>query len=1085
MPPSLHTSVNPRAAVAVLIGVGDYRHREQIAALRYPPRDARALARALTDPELCAFPAERVQVLTDKRARRAEVVYRLAHWLPEQARGAELALIYFAGHGVVERAGEREEGYLLPWDTDPDQIATHGVAMSDLARWIDSLSVRAVVVCLDCCHAGQIIQRSSIAERTSPGSERERDLALRPSVLAGITGRGRFLIASCDQGQKSLEVEELKHGLFTYHLLRGLRGAGDRDGDGKVGVGELFSYVSTAVTREAREKYQREQTPWTSAIWKEEVILSVPRAGRRPEPSLVLTEQPEGQAELIEWLRSARRRRDPEMLPLVFRSLGHKIEAVRQRAQRTLRAFGWEAVTEGVKSLARTGDGEKLGWVLDGLEALEAHHDTVELLDRLEMLLHGDLHHRTARLLAHKRLGLDRERVAAIFRDTHSPYQIEKVLGPGTYTAAYLARTELTGHEVVVRVLLGDYVTRPAVRARFLELTRQVVPLVHHNLVLTREARALPEQNLYYTVRDYVAGATLREVLASGRRFDALQSVLLLRQVLEGLTPLHRIGLAHGGVKPGNIFIARDDRVILGDPSLPLPEGGWDTTRLAYDLRYAPPEMFLPGSPLTPLSDLYSLGCVAHELFRGAPPFVSDNPYELISAHQRDAIPSAADGTLAERVVAGWLLRLLAREANRRFANLAEAANGLRQVEQALLAPATPPFPEPEQPHFEQFAPPKLPPITPEATLAVQREEILDSLRKAGPGGPAEPSVHLLPEDSLASLQGGRSLVGFTLSPVDGSMGEDLPASIPPPAGKPASGPLPAIPNYEILRELGRGGMGVVYLARQVQLERLVALKMILSGWSAGQDALTRFQREAEAIARLQHPNIVQVFDAGEHEGKPYLALEFCGGGNLADKLGGSPLPAREAALLVTTLAQATHAAHQAQMVHRDLKPSNVLLTPDGTPKITDFGLAKRLDDTDAYLTQSGLIVGTPSYMAPEQATGKSKNVGPACDIYSLGAILYECLTGRPPFKGATVLDTLHQVMVDEPIPPRQLVPRIPRDLEVIVLKCLEKEPARRYSSTEQLAQDLQRWLEGTPIRARPVGGLERLWKWARRRFFR
>jgi eukaryotic-like serine/threonine-protein kinase len=222
-------------------------------------------------------------------------------------------------------------------------------------------------------------------------------------------------------------------------------------------------------------------------------------------------------------------------------------------------------------------------------------------------------------------------------------------------------------------------------------------------------------------------------------------------------------------------------------------------------------------------------------------------------------------------------------------------------------------------------------------------------------------------------------------------------------------------------------------------------------------------------VARLQHPNIVQIFEVGEHDGHPYFSLEFVDGGSLAQKLDGTPLPPQQAARLVETLARAMHAAHQAGVVHRDLKPANVLLTADGTPKITDFGLAKKLD-SDAGQTQSGAIMGTPSYMAPEQAGGKSKEIGPAADTYALGAILYELLTGRPPFKAPTPLDTVLQVVGDEPVPPRKLQSKTPRDLDTICLKCLQKAPGKRYTTAIDLAEDLRRFQAQEPIQARPVG---------------
>jgi WD40 repeat protein len=298
--------------------------------------------------------------------------------------------------------------------------------------------------------------------------------------------------------------------------------------------------------------------------------------------------------------------------------------------------------------------------------------------------------------------------------------------------------------------------------------------------------------------------------------------------------------------------------------------------------------------------------------------------------------------------------------------------------------------------------------------------------------------------------------------------------------GAEGSASVPKLPGYTILGELGRGGMGVVYQARQQGLDRLVALKMILAGEYAGATERQRFRSEALAVARLSHPNVVQVYEVGEHDGRPYLALEYVAGGTLADRLRGGPLPPREAAAFLEPLARAAQAAHDKGIVHRDLKPANVLLATDGTPKITDFGLAKRLD-ASAGPTQSGAVVGTPAYMAPEQAAGQAKEVGPATDVYALGAILYECLTGRPPFQAATPVDTLLRVLSDEPPAPRALNPAVPRHLETITLKCLRKEPPQRYASALDLAEDLRRFQAGEPIRARPVGPMERLGHWCRR----
>ncbi|MFO0850063.1 MAG: serine/threonine-protein kinase [Gemmataceae bacterium] len=306
-----------------------------------------------------------------------------------------------------------------------------------------------------------------------------------------------------------------------------------------------------------------------------------------------------------------------------------------------------------------------------------------------------------------------------------------------------------------------------------------------------------------------------------------------------------------------------------------------------------------------------------------------------------------------------------------------------------------------------------------------------------------------------------------------------LPPSDAPPAV--AGAGRPEVPGFEILQELGRGGMGVVYLARQLRLNRPVALKMVLAGGHASAQDRMRFLAEAESVAAIQHPGIVQVFEFGTAGEQPYFALEFCPGGSLAGKLAGTPLPPQDAAALVERIAAAVQAAHDKGIVHRDLKPDNVLFAADGTPKVTDFGLARKVEG-DSGLTRTGAIMGTPSYMAPEQATGKGKEVGPAADVYALGAVLYECLTGRPPFRAATALDTVLQVANDEPVSPRKLVPNLPRDLETVTLKCLEKGPAKRYESAAHLAADLGRFRAGEPILARPLSLWERYWRAVRRR---
>jgi tetratricopeptide (TPR) repeat protein len=347
-----------------------------------------------------------------------------------------------------------------------------------------------------------------------------------------------------------------------------------------------------------------------------------------------------------------------------------------------------------------------------------------------------------------------------------------------------------------------------------------------------------------------------------------------------------------------------------------------------------------------------------------------------------------------------------------------------------------------------------------------------------------------------------QSLASTALCPVCGAVAVDdtgpidsLPADELPPRPQPLPGlagergsatppapeSWPSIPDFEILGVLGRGGMGVVYQARQKSLDRTVALKMIPLSDRARPEEIARFRSDAEAAAHLQHPDFMQIYQVGEQDGRPYFVLEFAGGGSLAQHIAATPQPVRQAAELVERLARAMHYAHERGIVHRDLKPANILLTSDGMPRITDFGLAKRLDK-EMGQTRTGVVMGTPSYMAPEQAEGRTKEITPRTDVYALGAILYELLTGRPPFLAETSLETVRQVVSEEPVAPARLRPNVPRDLETVCLKCLHKEPARRYASALDLAEDLRRFVVGEPVQARPTSLVERAWKWARRR---
>jgi serine/threonine protein kinase len=728
--------------------------------------------------------------------------------------------------------------------------------------------------------------------------------------------------------------------------------------------------------------------------------------------------------ELRRLLRLLQETGDAACVPLVFRCLSHASDAVRHRARKVVHALSWDKVSDTAEDLARCDNVAGITSVLDGLTAFEAHPQIVALLDRLVVLLKGDLRNRTILLLERKRLSLELDAVVRLFRDVHSPYRIEKALGQGLFAASYLAHADGTDLAVVVRVLRPEFVGQPHLRAQFLDLSKKALQLKHENLVLTREARAFPERNTYFAVRDYVDGVTLQKLLEGGKRFEPLQIARIVRQLLAALGAVHRRGMSHSAIKPSNIFVCDEDRVVLGDPSLSVQGIGVALERLSYDYRYAAPETFKGGAIVEPQSDFYSLGCVGYELACGEPPFVSDNYLELASLHMHDTIvPPSQRGSRLGKKGDGVLLKLLARSPADRYA----------RVEDILQA-------------FGGLA-----------ALEVTRG------RQPRPG-PAP----LLHDSSLARARGTESVLGFDASAASlVPRPEDTQPLAVQPAMETPEQPK-CIGPYDILETIGSGSMGIVYKARDRRLHRVVALKMIppivvdQAQHSLGSD---RFLKEAQAVAKLQHPHIVQIYDIGEYERQPYIALEYVEGGTLAEKLRrDGAMPARAAAEMVAKLARAVQHAHERAVLHRDLKPSNILLTRDGQPKIGDFGLAKlqELSEEDLHSTRTGVVLGTPAYMPPEQAAGKVKELGPAADIYSLGAILYELLVGQRPFQGATVFEILSQLATEPVVPPHTRNPAVGRDLSAICLKCLEKDPRRRYTSAQNLGEDLEAYLAGT-----------------------
>jgi serine/threonine protein kinase len=824
---------------------------------------------------------------------------------------------------------------------------------------------------------------------------------------------------------------------------------------------ELESVCLKALSKRIHDRY-------STAKDMAEEALQVAEAFKKPKNESALEDNLEeigrrmasaDERELRRLLRLLPEIGDAACVPLVFRHLVHPSEPVRDQARKVVHALGWKKVSAAIEDLANCGGAVDMGVVLDGLAAFEAHAQIVELLDRLVVIVKDDLRNRTILLLERKRLGLELNAVAALFREIHSPYRIVKALGQGLFAAAYLARVDGTDLEVVVRVLRPEFAGQPHVRVQFLDLSKKALRVVHENLALTREARAFPDRNIYFAVRDYVNGVTLQKLLEGGKRFERVQIVRLLRQLLLALGAVHRNGMWHGGVKPSNVFVCGEDRVVLGDPSLPVQCIGVALDRLAYDYRYFAPENFSAGAAPGPHADFYSLGCVAYELACGQPPFVSDNYLALAARHLHEAVPPPSTrhsrlGPEADQLI----LKLLARSPADRYTRSEDIGLALDWLE-ALWLTSGPLAHTPTRPLLD------------DASLA--RFEDAQSIFQFG-ASPSRIESGAVHESDDADESGEETRSGNA----DDLGDEDF-------VPRESAQVMPTrVGLYEILELVGRGGMGVVYKARHVELDRVVALKTLVRGRHTERNQVARFQKEARAAARLQHPNIVQIYDIIEHEGFTYLALEYVGGGSLSKQPPAeSPKQVFAVVETVAKLAHAVQHAHEQGIVHRDLKPSNILLTEDGQPKIADFGLAKLLEPSASELesTALGTIMGTPAYMAPEQAAGNIGEIGPTTDIYGLGAILYALLTGRPPFKGQSLMETLNQLATQQPEPPRTLNPSVDQSLNLICLKCLEKDPRKRYESAKKLAEDLERWLQGGPTSTSPETTFRRLLAWVRR----
>jgi serine/threonine protein kinase len=1032
-------NANKREGVALVIGIGDYRH-PQLPELTLATVDAMDIRQVLVDQDVGEFGEDQVLLLTDAEAHRDQVVHRLSHWLPEQARGTDLVFIYFAGHGMVRRVGPREEGYLLPFDADPDDLATRGVAMSDLNRWIEGIDAGAIVVCLDCCHAGKLVKREGTTMRSVA-----RDLGLGPAVLQEMAGKGRFLLASCDEGQQSIEVEHFGHGLFTYHLLQGLSGAGDRDGDGKVGVAELFEYVAAAVEKDAHA-VGHVQRPWYSSMGTGGVYISCPKPHSQTEaqPDLRRLWREEGAAaavqeierrmagasitELAALLCLLREIATPVAIALIFQCLTHAAAKVREQADRALQVIGWERVVAAIDELARQSNPENMGFILKGIAAYNAHPHVVSLLDHLVDCLKDELRNQAILLWEEKRLSLEQKKTESLFREIQSSYQIRDVLGQGLFTAVYLASDKWGEKEFVVRVLRPEFAAQPSLRAQFLDLSKKSRDFVHYNLVLTREVQEFPARSIYFAVRDYVKGVTLQQLLDSGKQFSPREVIEILRQLLQALTPLHERAIYHGGIKPSNIFFCDKSRVMLGDPSLPLQGVTVTLARLSYDYRYAAPEMFRSGGKLGPAADFYALGCVAYELVCGQPPFVSDNHFELAILHSREPVPlPSRQGSIWGTVGDGLILKLLDKSPPQRFVDLEVALEALNGLKDALRPKGRPD--------------PTVAPLLAEASLAkyAAPQSLLPFISKPR-FGLQKPTIR--PGGFQPQEKGESSSEPSSSIPVqapDTSLPQREAGEVSHVVLEPAARP---VPGYELVKRLGRGGFGEVWEAKAPG-GFAVALKIIHLGEKASEIEL----RGVELMKDIRHAHLLSTFGAWQRDAHLILAMELADG-TLFDRLrqaieqGQVGIPREELLNYMLEAAKGIDYLNSIGIQHRDIKPHNLLLV-GGTVRVADFGLAKMLESSLG--SHSGAM--TPTYSPPEFLQGQT---APQSDQYSLAISYCELRTGKLPFGGENLYEVMLQKMVDTPDLSLLAVSEQP-----VVARALAKIPSERWPNCRSFVEAL------------------------------
>ncbi|MBI3269416.1 MAG: protein kinase [Planctomycetes bacterium] len=706
----------PRNAHALLIGISRYQRQDRVGPLSFAHADALGIAEVLRDPLYGCFPPDNVQVLTDASATHRAIVTSLDKELPRRARGSDLVFLFFAGHGLVEPEAGGADGFLLPHDGDPDELALSGVSMANLAKWLDRVETKALLLCLDCCYSGL----SSRGDVLPPGA-RARGIAIQPRHLEGLSGRNRIVFSACGAEERSLEVDAWKHGLFSKALIDGMKGDADLNQDGWVRFTELYEFVSARVKSEATRLGGR-QTPWlraqasdslaitrnprlparedptTSATFelREKARPVGPEAWSRPDGGLESLRQALGSAVTEEREEAARfllGTRDPRHLCAAFAFLRAEAGTPRhEAARRTLFEAPRPLVLEAIECSCREAAPDARQAGLDAAVSLPPSEELVRLLGRLRRELPEDAREAVERLFTKKKLGLRMASIQKAFERAGSPYEMLHALGEGPLTAAFSATHKALRREVVVRVLNEEVVRQDRIREGFLNVSIECARVVDRHLVNTYDVRDHPEQHLYYVVREFINGITLRKFLEN-RRVERPRAVRILRQIALALEALHEQGLVHGDLKPSNIFLARLHggvaRVKVGDPGLPSRSQYFFLCEsAAYDFRYVAPELLAPEGRAGACSDYYALGVIAYELFAGRPPFTGGDALE-VAQKQRFETAAPAIGTPGDRFGAladALVTRLLEKAPARRPQAASELLRALDGLAAALAA---------------------------------------------------------------------------------------------------------------------------------------------------------------------------------------------------------------------------------------------------------------------------------------------------------------------------------------------------------------------------------------------------------------